>query len=354
MRALVYEAPGVMNLRELDPPVPGPDEALLRVSYSGICGSELSGYLGQNSLRTPPLVFGHELAGVVEQVGRDSRVTVEAGARVTVNPLVSCGRCAYCVNARQHLCRRRQLLGASLPGSNAEYVVVPIRAIEPVPDGLSLKDASMAEPAACAVHAVTLSGIRPNDSALVVGAGPIGLFLIQVLRAHGVQKVLATDRNPQRRRMAADAGAVLVRDTDDDFLADVTQLTDGAGVAVSFDAAGTEATRRNCLASTTPGGTVMFIGLHVDETKLRVNALIRDEIAARGVFAYSPADFRTALAWLAEGRLTLRDGVVEAALEDGQKWYRRLINGDPTAKVLLRPDSAVAHEPARGAGTRRS
>src|SRR4051812_37244997 len=104
MRALVYEAPEVMNLRELDMPVPGPDEALLRVSYSGICGSELSGYLGKNSLRTPPLVFGHELSGVVEEVGPDSRMAAVAGARVTVNPLVSCARCGYCVNGRQHLC----------------------------------------------------------------------------------------------------------------------------------------------------------------------------------------------------------------------------------------------------------
>jgi threonine dehydrogenase-like Zn-dependent dehydrogenase len=237
-----------------------------------------------------------------------------------------------------------------LPGSNAEYVVVPIRAIEPVPDSLSLRDASMAEPAACAVHAVTLSGIRPSDSALVVGAGPIGLFLIQVLRAHGVTQVLATDRNPQRRRMAAEAGAVVVGDSDEQLLADVSHLTGGAGVQVAFDAAGTEATRRNCLASTSPGGAVMFIGLHTDETKLRVNALIRDEISARGVFAYSPADFRTALGWLAEGRLTLREGVVEAPLEDGPEWYRRLIDGDPTAKVLLRPEAgASSREPAGGA-----
>jgi threonine dehydrogenase-like Zn-dependent dehydrogenase len=349
MRALVYEAPEVMNLRELDLPVPGPDEALLRVSYSGICGSELSGFLGQNSLRTPPLVFGHELAGVVEKLGPGSRGAVEAGARVTVNPLVACGRCAYCVNARQHLCRERRLLGASLPGSNAEYVVVPVRAIEPVPNGVSLRDASMAEPAACAVHAVTLSGIRPSDSALVVGAGPIGLFLIQVLRAHGVREVLATDRNPQRRRMAAEAGAVLVGDADERFLADVSQLTDGAGVQVAFDAAGTETTRRNCLAATSPGGTVMLIGLHVDETKLPVNALIRNEVAVQGVFAYTTAAFRTALAWIAEGRLGLRDGVVEAALEDGPAWYRRLIDGDPTAKILLRPEGAGAQEPAGGA-----
>jgi 2-desacetyl-2-hydroxyethyl bacteriochlorophyllide A dehydrogenase len=354
LRALVYEAPEVMNLRELDLPVPGPDEALLRVSYSGICGSELSGFLGRNSLRTPPLVFGHELAGVVETVGPGSRNAVEAGDRVTVNPLVSCGRCAYCVNARHHLCRGRQLLGASLPGSNAEYVVVPVRAIEPVPDGMSLRDAAMAEPAACAVHAVTLSGIRPSDSAVVVGAGPIGLFLIQVLRAHGVREVLATDRNPQRRRMAAEAGAVLVGDTDEGFLADVCQLTDGEGMQVAFDAAGTEATRRNCLAATSPGGKAMFIGLHVDETKLPVNALIRNEVAVQGVFAYTPAAFRTALAWVAEGRLGLRDGVVEAALEDGPDWYRRLVDGDPTAKVLLRPDGAVARAPGEGVGVSRA
>lgn len=336
MKALVYEAPRVMNLRDLDRPAPGRGEVLLRVAYSGICGSELSGFLGQNSLRTPPLVFGHELAGTVDQVGPQS-VGVEVGSRVTVNPLVSCGRCEYCVTGRHQLCRGRLLLGASLPGSNAECIVVPSTAVELVPDGLDLRDASMAEPAACAVHAVSLSDIAPSDTALVVGAGPIGLFLIQVLRAHGVTRVLVADRNPERCRMAADLGATVVRAGEDQLLADVREHTNGAGVQVAFDAAGTPVTRRNCLGATAPGGKLMLIGLHSDETSLPLNALIRGEIAAHGVFAYTPAAFRTALAWLAEGRLGLRDGVVEADLEHGPEWYQRLVDGDPAAKVLLRP-----------------
>lgn len=341
MRALVYEAPRVMSLREVDRPVPGPGEVLLRVAYSGICGSELSGFLGQSSLRTPPLVFGHELSGTVAEIGAGDPGSATEGARVTANPLVSCGRCDYCVTARHHLCRDRALLGASLPGGNAEYVVVPAGAIEPVPDGLSLQDAAMAEPAACAVHAVTLSGIDAAGSALVVGAGPIGLFLIQVLRAHGVARVLATDRNPERRRMAARLGAVLVGDHGEQLPADVRELTGGHGVCVAFDAAGTAETRRTCLAATAPGGRVMLIGLHTDATTLPVNSLVRGEIAAQGVFAYPPAAFRTALAWLAGGRIGLTDGVVEVPLEDGPGWYRRLVDGDPAAKVLIRPTGAA-------------
>ena len=336
MKALVYEAPQVMNVRDVERPTPGPGEVLLRVLYSGICGSELSGFLGQNSLRTPPLIFGHELSGVIAETGA-ATMGVEIGARVTVNPLVSCGRCAYCVTARHQLCRDRLLLGASLPGSNAEYVVVPAASLEPVPDGLELSDASMAEPAACAVHAVRLSGIRAGESALVIGAGPIGLFIVQVLRAHGVTRVLVADRNPDRRRIAAGLGATVVRDGEAELLADVRSETRASGVQVAFDAAGTAATRTNCVAATAPGGKVMLFGLHTEQTSLPVNALIRSEVALHGVFAYNPAAFRTALAWLAEGRLGLRDGVVEADLEDGLGWYQRLVEGHPATKVLLRP-----------------
>ncbi|MDI6912541.1 galactitol-1-phosphate 5-dehydrogenase [Nocardioides sp.] len=341
MKALVYEAPLVMTVRDVERPTPGSGEVLLRVAYSGICGSELSGFLGQNSLRTPPLIFGHELSGVVAATGSGA-VGVEIGARVTVNPLVSCGRCEYCVTARHQLCRDRLLLGASLPGSNAEYVVVPATALEPVPDGLELSDASMAEPAACAVHAVALSGIGAEDSALVIGAGPIGLFIVQVLLAHGVTRVLVADRNTDRRRIASSLGATVVRDGDAELLADVRSETQGRGVQVAFDAAGTVTTRTNCVAATAPGGRVMLIGLHADQTTLPVNTLIRGEIALHGVFAYNPAAFRTALAWLAEGRLGLRDGVVEADLEDGLGWYQRLVEGDPATKVLLRPAGLAA------------
>jgi threonine dehydrogenase-like Zn-dependent dehydrogenase len=223
--------------------------------------------------------------------------------------------------------------------------VGPATAVEPVPDGLDLRTAALAEPAACAVHAVALSGAGPADSALVVGAGPIGLFLVQVLLAAGVSPVLVTDRNPERRRRAAGLGAVVVADADEELLSGVRERTDRHGVEVAFDAAGTESTRRSCLAATAPGGRVMLVGLHTDATTLPINTLVRAEITAQGVFAYPPQAFRTALAWLAEGRLGLADGVVETDLGNGAEWYRRLVAGDPAAKVLLRPSGAADGNP---------
>ena len=123
MSALVYEAPLQMNMRQVPIPVIQPDEALIRVAYSGICGSELSGYEGKNSLRKPPLVMGHEFSGHIEAIGNAvDRPELKVGAAVTANPLVSCRQCRYCLSGKQQLCANRKLLGAHLPGSNAELV----------------------------------------------------------------------------------------------------------------------------------------------------------------------------------------------------------------------------------------
>lgn len=344
MKALVYEAPQVMSLRDLDIPVPGPDEVLVRVAYSGICGSELSGFLGQSSLRTPPVVFGHELAGYVHALGeRVDATQLPLGTEVTANPLVSCGRCEFCVTGRHQLCRERLLLGASLPGSNAEYVLVPASAIERLPEGMALRDAALTEPAACAVHAVMAAGLGPASSALVLGAGPIGLFIIQVLRVHGVTDVFVSDPNAERRAMAENLGAVGLRgDSTEELLAAVRSRIGVAGVDVVFDAAGTRQSRATGLEALLPSGRLMLVGLHSNETELPLNVAVRNEIGIVGVFAYSPSDFRTALHWLAEQRIGLPTGVVDGGLDEGPLWYSRLVAGDPTAKVLLRPGLAEA------------
>jgi threonine dehydrogenase-like Zn-dependent dehydrogenase len=188
MKALVYEGPREMHLREVADPTPGPEDAVIEVAYSGICGSELSGYLGQNSLRRPPVIFGHEFSGTIADLGDGVRTghDLRVGQRVTANPLVSCMRCPFCLRGQHQLCRSRQLLSAQLPGSNAEFVKVPLAQVQPLPESLSLADAALAEPAACAIHAVRLAAATPQSSALVVGAGPIGLLIVEVLRLHGV------------------------------------------------------------------------------------------------------------------------------------------------------------------------
>lgn len=343
MKALVYLAPRHMAIQEIDAPAPGPEEVSIRVAYSGICGSELSGYLGMNSLRKPPLVFGHELSGYVTALGARAAVSsgLAIGTPVTANPLVSCGGCEFCVVGRQQLCQKRLLLGASLPGSNAEYVTVPAASVLALPQDMDLRDASMAEPAACAVHAVELSGARPGASALVVGAGPIGLFLLQVLDLHGVTRRYVSDRNPARLAMAVAMGCTAIPSDDPQTVEKVRQVTGGRGVDLAFDAVGSAETRRTCVQATVAGGQVIAVGLHTDLTELSVNTVIRSELSIRGVFAYPVSSFRTALQWLAERRIGLRDGVVVALLPDGPAWYQRLIDGDSAAKVLLSPGSGT-------------
>lgn len=347
MKALVYEAPEQMTMRTIAAPDPAPGQAVVRIAYSGICGSELSGYLGQNSLRTPPLVFGHELSGWVEALGPGVPATDELppGTRVTVNPLVTCGVCDFCVTGRQSLCQQRLLLGAHLPGCNAEFVAVPAQALLPLPDSLGLRDAAMTEPAACAVRAVQIGGVDPSSRVLVVGAGPIGLFLVQVLTQHGVKDVYVADLNPARLKLAVGFGATAVAADAGEFSDGVRCLTAGRGVDVAFDAVGSAGTRQNCLASTSPGGHVVLVGLHTDETSLSVNTVIRSEVRLSGVFGYSPANFRTALDWLAKRRIGLTEGVVVAPLEEGPEWYARLVAGDGAAKVLLAP-GRTGHESA--------
>ncbi|HET7388252.1 MAG TPA: alcohol dehydrogenase catalytic domain-containing protein [Nocardioidaceae bacterium] len=346
MRALVYEGPEVMTLRDLPTPAVGPDDVLVRVAYAGICGSELSGFLGTNSLRRPPLVFGHELSGWVEAVGERVREdgSVRPGDQVSVNPLTGCGRCEYCDTARPHLCGRRRLLGAHLPGCNADYVSVPASSVLPLPGSMPLQRSALAEPAACAMHAVELSGAGPTMSALVVGAGPIGLFILQVLAEHGVARRYVADLNPTRLARAAATGAIpLDSDCDGDGVPAQLRAQTGRGVDLAFDAVGAEQTRTDCLAATVPGGRIVLVGLHADETTLPVNTVVRGEVSLTGAFAYTHANFRDALSWLAEERIGFADGVVVAPLEDGPQWYSRLVAGHGAAKVLLTPGT-----PARG------
>ncbi len=338
MQALVYEAPRVMNMRTLDTPAPGPHDVLIEVEYSGICGSELSGFVGESSIRRPPLVFGHEVSGTVVALGTAVAAgELREGQSVTANPLVSCGHCDYCARGRHQLCAERLLLGASLPGSNAEFVRVPARSVHVLPEGMDIARAATVEPVAFALRAVEVSGITAAMSALVVGAGAIGLFILQVLAECGVETRFVVERNADRRALAEAMGCTAVEPSDAGLVEAVHAVTEGTGVNVAFDAVGAPSTRRDCLLALRPGGTMVLAGLHSDETSLPLNVAVRSELTIAGAFAYSPAHFRQGLRWLAAERVGLREGVVVDALSSGQSWFERLVSGDPAAKVLLRP-----------------
>jgi len=341
MKALVYEGPRQLNIRELPEPTLEADEVLIKVAYSGICGSELGGYLGHNSLRKPPLVMGHEFSGEIIALGAATakqRPELTIGQRVTVNPLIHSEQChsRACAEGRRNLCQQREILGIHRPGSYADYVKAPAQNVYPLPDGLSLEHAALAEPLGCAVRAAKLAGCTPMDKVLITGLGPIGLLILQAIQRFGVTDITVTDTDPDRRAIAGEFGVRVVDPLAEDVVALLKAETHSAGVDVAIDAVGATVTRKQCIDAAVLGGRVIFVGLHEDNSTLPVNDIIRKEINLQGSFAYAPLDFEDALAWLAASWIKIDPWLVKAPLAEGQARFEQLLGRPgPVAKILL-------------------
>jgi threonine dehydrogenase-like Zn-dependent dehydrogenase len=343
MEALVWLGPREMVVSDVPIPEPADGEMLIEVGAAGICGSELSGYLGQNSLRRPPLIMGHEAAGTVVRAAggafADGSVA-QVGARITFNPLVTCGACDRCQAGRTNLCRKRQLVGVHRPGAFARFVAVPSAQCWPLPDSLSLVAGALAEPLACAVRAVRLAEARAQSSLLILGAGPIGLCCLAVARAAGIESVLVSDVAAPRLEVARRWGAQQVVDARaDDLLAAVEALQPG-GVEIAIDAVGAQVTRDQALRAVVPGGRVVFIGLHDEESALAANYLVRQEVTIAGSFSYTDDDFARALDLLVAGVIKPgADWVAERPLREGPAAFAELVDGTAKAtKIVLRGD----------------
>jgi threonine dehydrogenase-like Zn-dependent dehydrogenase len=337
MKALVWEAPRVMRLREQTLPDIEPGEVLVQVSFAGICGSELSGYLGQNALRVPPLVMGHEFSGHIAALGSEVRGLAE-GQAVTVNPLVVCGQCRFCAQGLEQLCTQRKLLGAHRPGAYAEYVSVPAENVHSLPSGMPLRIGALIEPVAVAVRLGELAGPLQGEAALVIGAGPIGLLALQALKANGASPIFITDLSLERLAMGEALGGEGLDPRTMDVVKTVRSATKELGVAVAVDAVGTALTCAQCVAATHSAGTVLLSGLHEETSAMPVAEIIRREITLHGSFAYTPANFAEALQRLAHDEMRLDPWVIEVSLAEGENWFERLIAAPgAVAKVLLIP-----------------
>lgn len=330
MKALVYEGPRLLHMRDVPIPEAHPGEAVIRVELAGICGSELGGYLGHNSLRKPPLVMGHEFAGVIERCGPEA-ARFRPGDRVTVNPLVTCGECSYCKSGSSQLCTERSLLGAHRPGAFAEYVAVPDRNIHRLPDHVTFEEGAFAEPFACAIHICRLLALSPSDRLIVYGAGPIGLFALQAAHVFGVKNVVVVDLNESRLEIARELGGIGITDPE------LVEPPKNGGYDAAIDAVGAGVTRRKCVEAVRRGGRVVFTGLHEAESALPINDMIRGEVATVGAFAYSTEDFATALEWIDQGKVNLSPWTVTRPLDEGADCFEKLIGGPgKIAKYLLR------------------
>ncbi len=341
MKALVWEAPRVMTMHEQPIPDPQPGEVIIKVAYAGICGSELSGYLGHNALRVPPLVMGHEFSGEISALGdgvAEHYPALQLGTRVTANPLSVSGESEMQQRGLDQLCASRQLLGAHRPGAYAEHVAVPAQSVALLPAGMALRTGALVEPAACGVRIGELAGDVAGQDCLIIGAGPIGLLALQALQLKGAARVFVADLDPARLAMSGELGAIMLDPAATDVVDFVLSATDGIGAVVAVDAVGMGVTRTQCVAAVKSTGTVILSGLHEESSSMPAADIIRREIVVRGAFAYSPANFAQAIELLDAGKMGLAPWIVEAPLAEGGTWFDRLIDapGD-VSKVLLVP-----------------
>ena len=341
MKALVYTAPRTLEMREVEEPRPGPGEVLIRVSMTGICGSDMHGFLGHSARRKPGLVLGHETHGTVSALGEGVDKSLDSPG-VSVNPLIACGRCAACRAGRQNVCADWRILGLDTThGAFAESVCVPARNVFPLPAEVSEAEAVMIEPLANAVHLLSLAPVYAGmfPTAAIFGGGTLGAAILSVARTRGIRVVAQVEPNPQRAKVARSLGAECVLDPNaGDVAAEIYRLTDGRGVDLAIDAVGREVVRQAAAASVTRGGTVLLLGLDQGPTSLDFIDLIRREVRLQCSFTYTDADFAAAFALVARRAVDYRQWTDILPLAEGQQAFERLA-ADPgdRLKIILKP-----------------
>jgi L-iditol 2-dehydrogenase len=345
MKALLLSEYSRLDVANVPMPRPGPDEVLIKVEACGICGSDVHGYDGSSGRRIPPLVMGHEASGVVAASG--TNVTdLREGAPVTFDSTVYCGKCEYCERGQMNLCLYRQVLGVSTAdfrreGAFAEYLVVPRHIIYSLPDGLAFTEAAMVEPLSVAVHAVAISELPKNSTALVIGAGMIGLLVLQVLRDAGCSTVIVSDVDDSRLKLAKDLGAaVTINAKSTDTAEEVRRHTGGLGADVALEAVGSTPTVQTAIESVRRGGTVTLIGNVVPTVEIPLQSVVSRQIRLQGS-AGSSGEYPECIEMLASGRINVKPLIsMVAPLEEGASWFSRLHGREANLmKVILTPGS---------------
>lgn len=347
MKALLLSRNSHFELAELPQPEVGPDEVLVRVAACGICGSDVHGYDGSSGRRIPPIVMGHEAAGTVASMG--AKVAgYKAGDRVTFDSTVYCGECEFCRGGEVNLCDRRQVIGVSCGdyrrhGAFAEYVGVPARILYRLPDSFEFSEAAMLEAVSVALHAVQVSEAQPGDAALVIGAGMIGLLILQAARAAGCGRVLIADVDASRLDLARQLGAdetiqVSGGVSGANLMPNAIKLAGGRGVDVSYEAVGRNETVSAAIDATRKGGTVTLVGNITPEVTLPLQKVVSRQLRLQGSCA-SAGEYPQAIEMIADGRIKVKPLITAiASLEDGPRWFERLHAGEPNLmKVVLTP-----------------
>lgn len=341
MKVLRYSAVRTLTLEETPDPTPQSHEVRVRVLATGICGSDIHGYLGLQARRQPGLILGHETVGIVESAGNASNEHL-VGTRVSVNPLVSCGHCPMCLAGRQSVCADWFLIGLDLVnGAMADFVCVPARNVIPIPDSVSDKAAVMIEPLANGVHLLgmvpTYAGTFPD--VLILGGGTLGAATLAVAVARGWNVIGVVEPNPMRAAVMLKLGAPRVFDSRSETIdAEILEATNGLGPSVIADCVGRSAARQLACRIAAKGATILLLGMDEGVTEIDFIHIVRREIRLQCSYTYTAADYNTAIELIVSGKANFEPWTDSAPLSDGMAQFERLItNPQDRLKIALIP-----------------
>ena len=334
MQALVYTGTEELSYRKEKNPKLIEGESIIKVSASGICGSDMHAYHGKDERRIPPLILGHEVSGIIDQ-------GINKGKNVVLNPLITCGGCNYCNSGREHLCEKRVILGMNRPierqGAFAELVAIPDKNIFQLPKSLDIKEAPIAEPTAVALHAVELggkviTGKIKNAKALVIGGGAIGLLCGLILsKIKKCKEIVIVDPNNKRLNVCAkylDAKAVIPNNS----------IISENGFDIVFDTVGLEITRQDSIKAVKPGGIIIHIGLTQPSGQFNFRKATLQEITFIGTYCYTNNDFKNTLQILTNKDLGSLNWIEFRDLKNGANAFKEIHNGSCTSpKIVLIP-----------------
>lgn len=352
MRATRYYGQHDLRTEEVDEVSVKPGYVKVRNEWTGICGTDLHEYddgpmfcpaPGHSHPLTGmklPVTLGHEIAGVVAEVG-EGVTKVKVGDRVSVEPYIVCNECEYCKEGRYNICVKAGFLGLSGPsGGFGEYCVAEERRVHPLGD-LSTEIGALVEPLSVAHHAIVRSGIKAGQSALVVGAGPIGLFVIAILRAIGVETIYTVEISAIRKDKAVAAGSTVVIDpTQENAVAKVHELTGGRGVDAAFEAVGVSAALQTAIDATKSGGNVVNISIWSHNADINLFGLVAREVNLMGTLAYCN-DHAAVIKLIQDGKLPNLEQFITgriSATDIIEKGFNQLLNNkDENVKILVHP-----------------
>lgn len=336
----VMVKPGEITFHEIPVPQIGPDQVLVKIKRIGICGSDIHVYHGTHPYTSYPVTQGHEVSGQIAALGEYVK-DLSVGQKVTIEPQVFCGRCYPCLHGKYNLCEKLKVMGFQTTGTASEYFAVDASKVTPIPEDMTYSEGAMLEPLAVTVHAAKRFPDLKGAKAVVLGCGPIGILLIESLKALGAAQVLATDISDKRLELAKSLGADFAVNTmKDDYTKALADAFGPDKADVVYECAGSDITMDQAIQNARKGSTIILVAVFGKRASVDLAKLNDSELDLNTSMMYRHEDYVDAIRMVKEGKIQLKPlQSAHFAFKDYKKAYEYIDNNrETTMKVIIDVD----------------